>query len=404
LLSAWEHLTPLWVHAYTQGEELSEEDVELVYVSTATPWVESVWAHIEEGPIYLPDYRPQVRDAGFRLVPEGTLYRVVAPPVTDAAPTYPLDVWAGGRVHILGYDLAPAPPGSSPLEEEDSLLPPLEGGGRGGVGAVQAGEPLVLILYQSAPEPLEGIWMPYAQLGPVEARWTTDSRLLTSQWLPGEVVAERYELPVPFTLPPGEYPLRLGYADLSGGRAELDLSTGGTTMELATITVLPSPPSSLPSGGNEGGQALANLDNQVALMGARARDGGQARGATWEEPLIVEAGRPLHLTLTWRALALPRDSFTVFIHLIDGAGRRVGGHDYTPLGGACPTYLWFPKWLPGQTFTDPYRLIVPPDLPPGDYWLEVGMYGMTSLRRLPVVDLVGNLAGDRVILGPVRVE
>jgi hypothetical protein len=34
----------------------------------------------------------------------------------------------------------------------------------------------------------------------------------------------------------------------------------------------------------------------------------------------------------------------------------------------------------------------------------VGMYGMTSLRRLPVVDLAGNLAGDRVILGPVRVE
>ena len=82
----------------------------------------------------------------------------------------------------------------------------------------------------------------------------------------------------------------------------------------------------------------------------------------------------------------------------------MAGHDYTPLGGAAPTYLWFPKWLPGQTFTDPYRLPLPSDLPPGDYWLEVGMYGMTSLRRLPVVDLGGNLAGDRIILGPVRVE
>ena len=112
----------------------------------------------------------------------------------------------------------------------------------------------------------------------------------------------------------------------------------------------------------------------------------------------------MHLTLTWRALASPRDSFTVFIHLIDGAGRCVDGHDYTPLGGACPTYLWFPKWLPGQVFADPYRLVLSADLPPGDYWLEVGMYGMTSLRRLPVVDLAGNLAGDRVILGPVRVE
>ncbi len=392
LLSAWEHLTPLWVHAYTQEEELDEADVKLVYVSTSNPWVESVWAHIEEGPIYLPDYRPAVRDAGFRLVPEGPFYRVVAPPVADAAPVHPLDVWVDDQVHILGYD----------------LIPPRGGGRRG----VRAGEPLVLVLYQSVPEPMEGIWMPYARLGPVEARWTTDSRLLTSQWLPGEVVVERYELPVPFTLPPGEYPLRLGYADLSGGRAELEFSSGEATVELATVTVLPSPPLSPPLGGMKGGahpavvleRALANLDNQVALMGARARSGWQVREAPWEEPLVVRAGWAVHLTFTWRALASPRDSLTVFIHLMDGAGRDVFGHDYTPLGGSCPTYLWFPKWLPGQTLTDPYRLVIPADLPPGDYWLEVGMYGMTSLRRLPVVDLAGNLAGDRVILGPVRVE
>jgi hypothetical protein len=212
---------------------------------------------------------------------------------------------------------------------------------------------------------------------------------------------ERYELPVPFTLPPGEYPLRLGYADLSGGRAELSLSTGGTLLELATVTVLPNPDA--PSTGSLK-RALANLDNQVALMGARARSGLQVRAAPWEELLLVRPGQAIHLTLTWRALASPRDSYTVFIHVIDGAGRYVTGHDYTPLGGACPTYLWFPKWLPGQTLTDPYRMILPADLPPGDYWLEVGMYGMTSLRRIPVVDLEGNLAGDRVILGPMRAE
>jgi len=375
LLSDWEHLTPLWVHAYTQGEGLSETDLELVYVSTATPWAESVWAHIEEGPVYLPDYRPPVRDAGFRLVPEGAFYRVVAPSEADATPGYPLDAWADTRVHILGYDLPTT--------------------------SVRAGDPLVLVLYQSVLEPLEDIWMPYARLGPVEARWTTDSRLLTPQWLPGELVVERYELPVPFNLPPGEYPLQLGYADLSGGRAELNIAPGGTTVELATVTVLPNPEA--PSV-KLLERALANLDNQVALMGARVRAGFQTRRAPWEEPLSVQAGQPLHLTLTWRALASPRDSSTVFIHLIDGAGRPVAGHDYTPLGGACPTYLWFPKWLPDQTLADPYRLVLPTDLPAGDYWLEVGMYGMTSLRRLPVVDLTGNLAGDRVILGPIRVE
>ena len=277
-------------------------------------------------------------------------------------------------MHILGYDLSTM--------------------------AVHAGEPLQLTLYQSVTEPLEDYWMPYAQLGPFEARWTTDSRLNTPLWQPGEIVVEEYELPVPFDLPPGEYPLRLGYADLSNGRLELSLSSGETTLELATITVLPPAPASPKIGG-----ALANLDNQVALMNARARAGLQTRRAKWNEPLVIQPGETLHLTLTWRGLARPRDSYTVFIHLMDSANRPVEkvSPDDTPLGGSFPTYLWFPKWLPGQTVNDPYRLVIPPDLPPGDYYLEAGMYGMTSHRRLPVVNLAG-LAGDRVILGPVQVK
>ena len=243
--------------------------------------------------------------------------------------------------------------------------------------------------------------MPYALLGPVEARWTTDSRMLTTQWQPGELVAEVYEIPVPPGLPAGEYPLRLGYADLSGGRAELGLSNGETTVELATVTVLPDTGSARTHGPE---RALANLDHQVALSGAVARAGLQSRRGMWEEPLVVQAGQALHLRLTWQALVPPRDSFTIFIHLIDGAGRYVYGHDYTPLGGSCPSYLWFPKWLPAQVLVDPYRLDLPDDLPAGDYWIEVGMYGMTSLRRLPVVDLENNLSGDRVVLGPVRLE
>ena len=200
--------------------------------------------------------------------------------------------------------------------------------------------------------------------------------------------------------------MRLGYADLIGGRLNLPLSTGGTTADLATITVVSNPHA---PGERALARVLANLDNQVALVDARARAHGQTRvlgqtrDAPWQEALVVQAGQPLHLTLTWRALSSPRDSYTVFVHLLDGANRPVFGHDDTPLGGSFPTYLWFPKWLPGQTVDDPYRLTLPADLPPGDYALEVGMYGMTSHRRLSVVDLAGDLAGDRVVLGPVRV-
>jgi hypothetical protein len=375
LLSAWEYLTPLWVHRYTQTGPLDPEDVELVYVSTATPWAEAVRSHIGRGPVFLPDYRPVVRDAGFRLVPDGVFYRVETPPVTLAEPSRPLDLWVDDRVHVLGYDLPET--------------------------TVVAGDPLEVALYQSIAEPLDGIWMPYGRLGPVEDRWTTDSRLLTTQWQPGETVVERYELVVPFGLAPGEYPLTMGYSDLTGGRATLPLSTGEATVELGTISVVrgeSAPPDWVLE------RALANFDNQVALMGARLRVGAQRRRDAWNEAATVRGGGSLHLVLNWRAVASPRDSATVFIHLIDGAERPVAGWDYTPLGGSAPTYLWFPKWLPGQVYVDPYRLTLPEGLPSGEYRLEVGMYGMTSHRRLPVVHWSGHLAGDRVILGPVHVE
>jgi hypothetical protein len=319
-------------------------------------------------------YRPALRDEGLRLIPDGPFYRVLLPAAFDGSPSHTLDIWADERVHVSGYDLPTT--------------------------TVRAGEPLRLVLYQSVTEQLEAYWMPYARLGPFEARWTTDSRLNTPQWQPDETIVEEYELPVPLDLPPGEYPLSLGYADLSGGRSELILSSGGTTVELATITVLPPPTESVTVK-----NGLANLDNQVALMGASARAGLQVRRANWEKPLVVQPGQVIHLTLTWRGLSSPRDSYTVFIHLMDTGNRPVEGvnPDDTPLGGSFPTYLWFPKWLPGQTVDDPYRLQIPPNLPPGDYYLEAGMYGMTSHRRLPVVNLA-ELTGDRVILGPVQVK
>jgi hypothetical protein len=74
------------------------------------------------------------------------------------------------------------------------------------------------------------------------------------------------------------------------------------------------------------------------------------------------------------------------------------------MGGAFPTFLWIPRWIEGQTVADPYQLTLPPEVPPGDYWIEVGMYHMTSLRRVQHFDPAGNLAGDRYIMGPVRVQ
>ena len=98
------------------------------------------------------------------------------------------------------------------------------------------------------------------------------------------------------------------------------------------------------------------------------------------------------------------ESYTVFVHLINGGNQLFAQQDYTPMGGAFPTQLWIPKWVAGQIVSDPYTISLPGDLPPGEYWIEAGMYGMTSGRRAAIIGQDGNLAGDRVILFQVKVE
>ncbi len=376
-VSDWEHLTPYFYHTMVGGVRVDGSDLRPVYVTAVTPWPESVFGNLPLGPVYLSGYRREIRTLGFRLRPTGALWRVLEPPALEtAAPRTPLhDVWVDGRLELVGYDL--------PRRQ----IP------QGGVAP--------LTLYARMPVTTSAILMPVAWLGNVALPWTTDSRRLTPEWLPGEIIVEQYEVYVPYTLPPGRYPLRLGYVDMSSGGTPLTFDDGRPWRLLAEVTVTPN--------ANAGREArvvacsLTDIGHQVALRSARVCAGLRCRRAVWDEPLRLEAGQTFHLTLKWQVLARPRTSFTVFIHLIDADGRPWMGHDYTPLGGAFPSYLWFPKWLEGQRVTDPYRLQLPAEIPPGRYWLEVGMYEMGSVRRIPQFNATGAMTGDRFILGPVEV-
>jgi hypothetical protein len=125
----------------------------------------------------------------------------------------------------------------------------------------------------------------------------------------------------------------------------------------------------------------------------------------WAQPLAARPGQDVELWLDWRALKQPAASYKVFVHLIQNDQLAAPAADYyTPLGGAFPTHLWIPVWVEGQSVSDPNRLTLPPTLPPGNYALEIGLYELESTRRAPLFDRAGNLAGDRVILGPVTVH
>lgn len=378
IASDWEHLTPYFYRTYVGGEALATADARPLYVTTSFTWMDAVFGNLAASPVYLTNYRREIRDVGFRLRPEGDLWRVLEPPALEpVAPQYPLsEVWVDERLELLGYDI--------------------------GQTAVAQGSVTSVTLYARAATTPTAILMPFARLGAAEQRWTTDSRHLTPDWLPGEIIVERYDVYVPYTLSPGTYPLTLGYTDMTSSVPELPFTGGVLALPLAEITVLPAANANRQARVLE--HSLTNIGNDVALRSARARAGWATRSGIWQAPLALKPGQPLHLTLTWRALAHPRTSYTIFIHLIDANGALRFGHDYTPLGGAFPSYLWFPKWLEGQQVIDPYRLVILADLPPGEYSLEVGMYEMSSIRRIPQLSLDGTMTGDRFILGPILIQ
>lgn len=369
LLHDWEHMTPMWYARFVENRWPVPADVRPEFVSTQRPWVESVYDYLGGGPVYLNSYRPELLNAGFRLRPRGSFYQVVEPEDSSVPPeltSVSSDV-TGGEISLVAYS-----------------LPQTE---------VTAGQIVPLTLAMRAEATPDHIYVPSLQLGAgadaLDYTFTTDHHLLSTLWRPGEVIVERFDLPLPHDLASGSYPLRLRLKDLSADRfTELELPLG--TLQ---VTARERPP--------ETTGLLANFRQRVVLAGAWAGQGLDWRQAMWEEPLVVERGDALNLVLQWQSLAPAEESYTVFVHLIDESNRPWVTLDYTPLGGTAPTHLWIPKWLPGQRLLDPYR--VPVDIPPGRYYVEVGLYEMTGGRRLHRADTQGNLVGDRIILGPVQV-
>jgi mannosyltransferase len=114
----------------------------------------------------------------------------------------------------------------------------------------------------------------------------------------------------------------------------------------------------------------------------------------------VAPGDVLLLTLYWDANNGIAQRYTVFTHLLDAHNVIQAQMDSEPQGGALPT----DRWLPGQIVEDNYALTVSMDAQPGTHILEVGMYLLSTMQRLPALDVgTGTELGDRVVLCTVQV-
>jgi hypothetical protein len=370
LLTNWEHMTPLWYTGTVENRWPDPNQVRPEFISTggANPWLEAVFTHLPGGPVYLHDYRPAIM-AGteFRLRPRGPFYQVVEPHNADLPEELTvISPVSGGDLLLLAYDL--------PRRE------------------VTAGDFVPLTLAMQAPNETADFYVPVLTVGDMVFEFTTDSHLITPLWYGDEIIIERFDFALPHDLATGSYPVQVDFKNLSRDQLlPLNQSLG----ELH-VTAQAKPPAT--------GHLLANFRQRVGLVGATAWHSLRRQVAPWEQPIYARPGDLIHLIFEWESLALAEESYTVFVHLNDLGHFPHVSLDYTPLGGATPTHLWFPKWLPGQQMLDPYRLEIPADLAPGTYYIEVGLYEMVGLRRLHVSDQQGSLNGDRFILGTVIVE
>lgn len=103
----------------------------------------------------------------------------------------------------------------------------------------------------------------------------------------------------------------------------------------------------------------------------------------WFDPARLQPDSNLSILLQWSITAsLPTD-FTVFVHLLGPDGQRVAQSD------AYPTWLTpqpTSQWPLNQPLPDHHTLSLPPELTPGVYTLQLGLYDLQTSERLRLPD------------------
>jgi 4-amino-4-deoxy-L-arabinose transferase-like glycosyltransferase len=114
---------------------------------------------------------------------------------------------------------------------------------------------------------------------------------------------------------------------------------------------------------------------------------------------VVHAGDIVTVTLDWRVLRAPATRYKIFVHLLDGAGQVVAQRDGEPVGDLRMTTTW----QAGESVVDHYGILIEPDMPPGEYRLEIGMYRADNGARLAMRSQDGQPVGDHLILGTLQI-
>ncbi len=108
----------------------------------------------------------------------------------------------------------------------------------------------------------------------------------------------------------------------------------------------------------------------------------QLYGYTVETIPINEDMSNLVITLFWLTRHQPQKDYTIFLHWLDTDNNNLAQLDFRPYDGFYSTI----NWLPGQIFRETRTLQIPKPDPNQAYHINLGLYELETLQRLPLID------------------
>jgi len=338
ILSSWNWATPMW---YLQQVEGQRPDVAVEYVAPSGPslaqnWVSEINAALPQRPVVVTSFF----QAEFRALSTRPLTQ--APPGLTGAKTF-------GEWAFLGYR----------------------------VEAVSAQAVVVVAAWQ--PAAAGGEVSLYVHLMDPNGQLHSQMDVLhpAGSYTGGEVLLDRYPLPLRPDAPAGTYQLLAGVYRPADG-----VKLAEAPLDGAQVPAQPLPFINwrAPAGAVPLGNAIWLTSRHVSATTAHPGD-------TIQVDLEFLAARPITADDTVSvALVGPNYQWQV---LADG----------TPAGGAIPTL----KWIAGSRIRDTHRLTIPLDAAPGTASLSLTVYDAFTQRVLPVLDRGLAAKGQSVPLGTIEV-
>ncbi len=293
--------------------------------------------------------------AANRTLPRPRLLREEALP----AELIPLDVVFDEQIRLVGYEI------------------------ERGADGVDPGEPFLITFYWQRLQPIDVDYSVFLLLldrdGEEWGRRDIPIGLVsyqyyqTSEWRNDRIFKEEYMIEIDRDAPvPLAADLWVGVYDketltrlpISGGEAD--------TLSIARVRI---------------GEGSAGMEGEPSIP-LHYDFGGWATltGATLDQD-----GSALDLIIYWDVTGTPPTDYLTFLHVLDKNEELVAQGDGLPLDGAFPTGVW----RAGDHLVDTYHLELPPDLPAGEYSLNLGLHD--TVVRVPVTDESGAPVPDNSV-------